>query len=265
MSNINPLSTNITFNKHPSIDKKTKHSPLLLEEKSRISKSSIESIANTSSQLAISSSKKGYTVQNGLLLSKNVTNQTYNTIEHRNMQPVNAIVLHRTDSPTAESTLSSYHKGQKTGAHFLIDKKGKIYQTASITKTCWHVGKIRSKCIEENSCKQKESKEIKTLLFQKNLGYVKRISNVSKHEAAKNYPERYPKNSDSIGIEVVGLYNKQSNVFSSPTPQQKNALNWLVNALSQEHGLNKETDLFAHGTIAYKQVSEGKALLSSIK
>ncbi len=84
-------------------------------------------------------------------------------------------------------------------------------------------------------------------------------------DTLKDTLERYPRNSDSIGIEVVGLYNKKSNVFSQPTPQQKSALNWLVNTLSNVHGLNKQSDLFAHGTIAYKQISEGKALMSSIK
>jgi len=265
MSNLNPITTSTTIGRASNSDKKIPLSSISLKTESQVAKSRFISMANTSSQLALSDSKKSYTVRNGLILSKNIINKTYNSIEHGNIKSVNAIVLHRTDSSTAKSTLASYHKGQKTGAHFLIDKEGKIYQTASMIKSCWHVGNIRSRCTEETACSTKETKKVKALLFQKNLGYGKRISNLSKYEATKSYPERYPKNSDSIGIEVVGLYNKKSNAFSQPTSQQKNALNWLLDTLSEVHGLNKETDLFAHGTIAYKQVSEGKALMSSIK
>ncbi len=145
-------------------------------------------MANASSQLAIS-----YTIKKGLILSKNIINKTYSSIKHGNLKSVNAIVLHRTDSSTAKTTLASYHKGQKTGAHFLINKEGKIYQAASMTKSCWHVGKIRSKCTEETSCTKNETKKIKALLFQKNTSYGKRIANLSNHEATKRYPERYPR------------------------------------------------------------------------
>ena len=50
------------------------------------------------------------------------------------------------------------------GAHFLIDTDGTIYQTASLDKKTQHVGKIRSRCYEEEICSEKETKIIKPIV-----------------------------------------------------------------------------------------------------
>lgn len=50
-----------------------------------------------------------------------------------------AIAVHQTDSPTAQATFNAYRTGGN-GAHFLIDKPGTVYQTASLQAVCFHVG-----------------------------------------------------------------------------------------------------------------------------
>ena len=140
------------------------------------------------------------------MVDKSVEVKTYPSIEHGALLSVTSIVLHRTDSSTAASVLNAYKSGQKTGAHFLIEKDGKIYQTASLEKICWHVGILQPRCVNESTCDPTELKNINALLHQKGLSFSKRAKNVSSHENTKAYPLRYPANSDSVGIEVVGRF-----------------------------------------------------------
>ena len=48
------------------------------------------------------------------------------TIEHGAMKSVRGIIVHQTGSSTAAGTLSSYKNAGANGAHFLIDKDGKL-------------------------------------------------------------------------------------------------------------------------------------------
>ncbi|WP_256249430.1 peptidoglycan recognition protein family protein [Burkholderia ubonensis] len=82
----------------------------------------------------------------------------FSEIERSPMSKVNGIVVHQTDSPTAESTFNSYRKKGANGAHFLIDKDGTIYQTASLLKRTNHVGKLKSRCIITHECPTAELK-----------------------------------------------------------------------------------------------------------
>src|SRR5256885_15991297 len=75
---------------------------------------------------------------------------------------------------SAASVLNAYKSGQKTGAHFLIEKDGKIYQTASLEKICWHVGILQPRCVNESTCDPTELKNINALLHQKGLSFSKR-------------------------------------------------------------------------------------------
>src|ERR1035438_9173041 len=53
-------------------------------------------------------------------------------IEHGQMGHIIGIIVHQTGSSTAKSSLDSYLLEGANGAHFLIDKDGTIYQTASL-------------------------------------------------------------------------------------------------------------------------------------
>lgn len=199
--------------------------------------------------------------ENGLIADKNIEVKTFPSIEHDALKKVTSIVLHRTDSSTASSSLNAYKAGQKTGAHFLIDKSGKIYQTASLLKTCWHVGILQPRCLNENSCALDDLKTINAMLHERGMSFGRRATNVSDSENRKAYPLRYPSNSDSIGIEVVGLFLTGNQVYETPTSAQLYQTKWLTQLLVTEYGLKLNADVYSHGAIARKQPAEGAQLL----
>ena len=177
------------------------------------------------------------------------------------MKKISSIVLHRTDSSTANGTLNAYDNGKTSGAHYLIGKSGQIYQTARMNKTCWHVGILLSRCKMGKTCDPKDLKTITALIHEEGLNFGRRARNLSRHENIKKYPLRYPSNSDSIGIEVVGKFWTSEKSFDKPTFPQFKSLKWLVEILAAECSLNIRNDVYAHGAIARKQVSEGALLL----
>ncbi|GHT96027.1 hypothetical protein AGMMS49545_20070 [Betaproteobacteria bacterium] len=71
----------------------------------------------------------------GMLTNVRVIKKRYSGIEHGTLtlEGINAIVIHQTDSSTANSTFSSYKDSPRgIGAHFLISETGVVYQTASV-------------------------------------------------------------------------------------------------------------------------------------
>lgn len=168
-----------------------------------------------------------------------------------------AIVLHSTDSSTATSTLETW-KRSTYGTHFLIDKDGTIYQCASLHKYTQHVGKIRSKAKETGNWSEKEKKYI--------VGLGWNPEALSNYEKTKSYPNRYPINSDSIGIEVVGKYDDKTKRYPNATKKQLESLEHLVIALLELLSIDK-TDIYAHAKIAYKDtnMTEGVYLLEYLR
>ncbi len=200
-------------------------------------------------------------VRDGKIVDKTVDVKTYASIEHGNINTITSIVLHRTDSSTASSTIQAYANGKESGAHFLIDKAGKIYQTADMGKICWHVGILLPRCQIEKNCNPKELKTITALIHEKGFSFGRRARNLSRHETGKKYPLRYPSNSDSIGIEVVGRFWPSKKSFDKPTQQQLRSLKWLVELIVKEYNISIKNDVYTHGAIARKEVSEGAQLL----
>ena len=134
------------------------------------------------------------------------------------------------------------------GAHFLIDKDGTIYQTASLNKTCDHVGKLKSRCAYEQTCSPGETK-----LNQK---FNAKAEN--EREIVKQAGVRYPSNKDSIGIELVGdSFPKGTNIdqkkvkFEIVTDAQNESLRWLVEQLKKEYRI-PDSEVFGHPEISYK-------------
>ena len=172
-------------------------------------------------------------------------------IEHAAMTKVNGIIVHQTGGSTAQSSLSSYKSAGANGAHFLIDKDGQIYQTASVYKQTWHVGKLRSRCMVELTCSAEEKK----LNAKFNPGAE------NKREIAKPFPQRYPSNSDSLGIELVGaaLANDPKKpddlTYETVTDAQNKSLQWLVAELEMTLGI-ATTEVFRHPTVSRKNASE---------
>jgi N-acetyl-anhydromuramyl-L-alanine amidase AmpD len=203
-------------------------------------------------------------IENGIFDHEKVSQNIFAGIEHGSMSQVNSIVLHRTDSKTGLSTLNGYKSGRSVGAHFLIDESGSIFQTAHLNQRCWHVGILLSRCKEENTCTADELASVNKLLHQKGLSFSKRAKNLSRFEANKTYPQRFPSNDDSIGIEVVGRFSITNKNFTAPTNLQVEALKWLVDELTKHYSLNLRNDVFAHGKMARKEASEGVQLLNAL-
>jgi N-acetyl-anhydromuramyl-L-alanine amidase AmpD len=155
----------------------------------------------------------------GVVSNPKIRNSVSSNIEHGPMPVVRGIIIHQTDSSTAQSSLNSYGKPKANGAHFLIDKDGTIYQTASVTRQTYHVGKLRSRCLAEMTCDPTEMKTARKW----------DVGGTHNREKVKNVPNRYPSNDDAIGIELVGMSfpgasEKDPRVFEIVTPEQNASL-----------------------------------------
>lgn len=187
--------------------------------------------------------------KDGYLTDPGITKQPIAALEKGPLKDINAVVMHRTEGSTAQGALNSFKTG--TGTHFLIDKDGTIYQTASLNEQTQHVGKIKGRCVEEGNCSAQEK-----AFFDKTGWNPKAIHD---HEKAKAYPDRFPMNSDSVGIEVVGSYNSKTKTWDAPTAEQTASINKLVGTLQKEYGLNDQ-DVYKHDAISYKTLGEGADL-----
>lgn len=199
----------------------------------------------------------------GWISNPKINKEPRAAIEHSPLPVINAIVLHRTGSGTATSVLNAW-KTQKEGTHFLISETGKVYQTASVKKQCWHVGKLYSRCRSVSSCSEDDAKAIENILHKKNTGWGKKFRLVTRHELKKEYPIRFPHNHDSLGIEVVGLISKDNEIYEIPNKEQLSSLFWLLEEILSTYPLSVK-DIYAHGRIAHKdrKKSEGAASLKA--
>ena len=170
-------------------------------------------------------------------------------IERGALKEVKGIVVHQTESPTAQSTFNSYSKPGANGAHFLIDKDGSIYQTASLEQKTQHVGRLKSRCQAEGDCSPADAKA--------NKRWDPGAMNL--REQAKPAGERFPSNSDSIGIELVGqalpVKGQKEKVYETVTDAQNAALSWLVKELKSEYAV-PDSEVFRHPDISWKNMTE---------
>jgi len=193
-------------------------------------------------------------LQKGKLIGAKVTQKVFAGLHKGKISTVEAIIVHQTGAPTATHTFNSY-KTSSHGAHFLIDKKGKIYQTALLNQKAYHVGKLRSRCIVTKACTATELATANAIYLKKGQSYGLRLRNLHNHEKNKSYPDRYPMNNDSIGIEIVGDYDKTKKSYESVNATQNKSLEWLVGELGKHFVLDKH-DVYRHPEVSYKQPSE---------
>lgn len=176
-----------------------------------------------------------YVDEGGYIYAERIIRKVFHNIERGKMNAVNGIVVHQTDASTASSTFNSYQNKGATGAHFLIDKDGTIYQTASLFQVTWHVGRMQSRCFLTKKCAPTEFKKMAEL--EKSW---KNSAKVHEIEKVKNFPDRYPNNSDSIGIEIVGasedvvneITKKKEAIYESVNDRQNESLKWLIKELT---------------------------------
>ncbi|GLR12383.1 hypothetical protein GCM10007907_11730 [Chitinimonas prasina] len=180
----------------------------------------------------------------GMVVNPRVHAARATSIERGQMKLVSGIIVHQTGGSTAQSSLSSYKNPSANGAHFLIEKDGTIYQTASLSQQTWHVGKLKARCLLENRCTPVEIKALKTFS----------PTAENKREIAKQAPARFPANQDSIGIELVGEAQANGS-YVAVTAAQNDSLKWLVAELSQTLGI-APTEVFRHPDVSRKNPTE---------
>jgi len=83
------------------------------------------------------------------------------------------------------------------------------------------------------------------------------VRDLSRHEDAKAWPQRYPSNRDAIGIELVGRFLPDQARYESVGPEQNASLKWLVHTLAIALGVPLH-EVFRHPDLSYKQPSEAK-------
>jgi len=202
-------------------------------------------------------------------------------IAYGSRRVINGIVVHQTATETAGQVFNSYIGNHANGAHFLIDLNGKIYQTASLYKIARHVGEIRARCLLRSTCSKVE---IDAGLEEWNKKPdIKKSHN---HEKMKAFPDRFPKNEDSIGIELVGMAwksdpqrkkrledqsAKEKNwdhyIFDPLTKEQLASLEWLIRYLSEKFKV-PFSEVYRHPEISFKKSREAisaKELIEKLK
>jgi len=99
--------------------------------------------------------------KDGVVINPRIKPKRKKTLEQGEMKTIHGIIVHQTGGSTAQSTFNSYESSSANGAHFLIDKDGTIYQTASLYQKTLHVGKLKSRCVLEKRCAPAELKALK--------------------------------------------------------------------------------------------------------
>lgn len=192
--------------------------------------------------------------KNGITDAERIVVKIFSAIERGEMNKVNGIIVHQTSASTASSTFNSYQNKDAKGAHFLIDKDGTIYQTASLYKLTWHVGLIQSRCVLTKKCEPTELKKMMDLDAS-----WKNHRKVSKTEYKKSFPDRFPNNADSIGIEIVGLAKEvkgqKEAVYESVNDKQNESLKWLISELTDTLKVPMN-EIYRHPYIGRKTESE---------
>lgn len=93
----------------------------------------------------------------GIVDAERIKIKIFPLIERGKLSAVNGIVVHQTGGSNSDGTFDSYSKKSVSGeppngAHFLIDKDGTIYQTASLFRVTNHVGFLQSRCVLTKKC-----------------------------------------------------------------------------------------------------------------
>ena len=194
-----------------------------------------------------------YITREGHVDAERIKVKIFTKIERRAMKIVNGIVVHQTDGSSADSAFDSYKREGANGAHFLIDKDGSIYQTASLYKTTNHVGMAQSRCLNTQRCAPSEFKATNA------LEKAWKPKAISDREYKKQWPDRYPLNMDSIGIEIVGVSTKISGrdekVYEAVNEKQNDSLEWLIRELTDTLSVAKG-EIYRHPDIARKNTTE---------
>lgn len=189
--------------------------------------------------------------QYGRVHSNQIKLAIYSAIQKKPLTSICGIIVHQTDGPTAQAAFNSYKSG-RNGAHFLIDKDGAIYQTASVKYQTWHVGPLQPRCLVKLTCSAADTK-----LFSK-----WNVDAYHHREMTKTVPDRYPSNQDSLGIELVGqalplTVPEKERSYEAVTREQNSSLKWLIEELRLTLQVPL-TEVFRHPAVSWKNKTEAK-------
>lgn len=175
------------------------------------------------------------------------------------MDFVAGIVLHQTSSNYTAKTLAEYaFRPSGEGTHFLINPAGQIFQTARINQKCWHIGRIQSYCQQLHRCAVDDQAMLERIAREYQGNKTERDRRIDAWEQRKKSADRYPKNADALGIEVVGAPVR--GVYVRATEAQNNASKFLVRELLSTLRLDRGR-VFPHGMIdPRKEESEGRTI-----
>lgn len=97
------------------------------------------------------------------------------------------------------------------------------------------------------------------MLDLENAGRNKEVNRLEKQ---KNFPDRFPNNTDSIGIEIVGMAkgvymdnNKKVDVYEVVNELQNNSLKWLLYELTDTLKVPM-SEIYRHPDIGRKNPTE---------
>jgi hypothetical protein len=162
------------------------------------------------------------------------------------------VVLHRTESPTVESTYNAYDdridNGQHIGAHYLIGKEGETSLTVPTDEVVYHAKGNNS-----------------THVGIENVGMS---SEIDKNSPLRDQVEKLDL-TPSMRARLLAMSDRELKrelrdtgyeIHTDITAPQRRA-NWnLVRALTKEHGLDPVKDVKAHEHINAKTLGEAEPI-----
>jgi N-acetyl-anhydromuramyl-L-alanine amidase AmpD len=201
----------------------------------------------------------------GMIFDQRVRPMRFLNIERAPLRQVKGIVVHQTDAATAEATFHGYRKRGAMGAHFLIDKNGVTYQTASVRQITMHIGSIKARCLTELTCSAAAYRGVR-------VG-----PDTHRVEMRKAWPARYPTNAEAVGIELVGRASfppgfavpqglshgdleklrAEVGIYETPTTAQNMSLKWLVDELVDTLKMSR-SEIFRHPVVSWKNPDEAR-------
>lgn len=210
-------------------------------------------------------------VKAGQVLSPRVQHKFIpNIIREPLTQPITGLIIHETGGDDRFGTFNHWATDPKhNGAHFLIERDGQIFQTVPVDRKANHAGLTKSRClVQVTYCApfgQEMNQFHKDFAKWKNAGGIANRAGLNESEKAKSYRYRYPINSDSLGIELVGAsrdplsgkgaYWAADAKYDEFTPEQQEALTWLVGQLRELYGI-REDMVLKHNVTGVKAFSE---------
>ncbi|MCF6236462.1 MAG: N-acetylmuramoyl-L-alanine amidase [Gammaproteobacteria bacterium] len=140
---------------------------------------------------------------------------------------------------------------------FLIDMHGKVIHKRIKLKISLPIEKRPMNKVRGIIVHQTGGTTAKSAFNSYNSGK----SGTHRREMAKNVPNRYPSNQDSIGIEIVGQAfpvnepDHDKRTYEALTKEQGDSLKWLIQELRFSLKVPL-TEIFRHPTVSYKNKTE---------